>query len=275
MYVLASFFDRLFSFEKFRAQEMNEFDHIASFYDTMYSGRKDDVNFYVNLSKDIGGPVLECGCGTGRVLLPIAKSGLEIWGIDGSRAMLDVANTKLTRLKPEIQTRIHMSHQDMRDFHLKQSFSLCIVPFRAFLHLLTIEDQEKALGQMHKHLKRNGILVLDIFAPSYKLLADESATIRIGEKLNPETGQNFTIMDHVRYEHDRQLIHVERFYEEVGESGQVIRKVMHFSLRYIFRYEMQVLLEKNGFKLRDVFGHFDKRPYDYESGEMIFVAEKM
>ncbi|MFQ5864506.1 MAG: class I SAM-dependent methyltransferase [bacterium] len=253
---------------------MNEFDHIASFYDAMYSERKHDVEFYVDLAKEIRGPVLECGCGTGRVLLPIAQSGIEIWGIDGSQAMLDVTRTKLRHLSPEIQNRIHVSHQDMCDFQLGQSFSLCIVPFRAFLHLLSIEDQEKALLQMHKHLKRGGILVLDIFAPSYKLLAEESATIHLAERFNPETGQNFTIVDHVRYEHDRQLIYVERYYEEVDDSGHVIRKVMHFSLRYIFRYEMQILLEKDGFRLKEVFGQFDKRPYDYTSGEMIFVAEK-
>jgi ubiquinone/menaquinone biosynthesis C-methylase UbiE len=254
---------------------MNEFDQIAAFYDAMYLDRKDDVQFYVQLAKEIGGPVLECGCGTGRVLLPIAEAGIEIWGIDGSRVMLDVANKKSMTLRPEIKSRIHLNHQDMRDFNLELSFSLCIIPFRAFLHLLTVEDQDKALSQIHKHLKRGGVLVLDMFAPSYKLLAEDSATIHIGEKLNLLTGQNFTIIDHVRYEHERQLIHVERFYEEVGESGHVIRKVMHFTLRYIFRYEMQVLLEKNKFKLKEVFGHFDKRPYDYKSGEMIFVAEKI
>ena len=67
---------------------------------------------------------------------------------------------------------------------------------------------------------------------------------------------------------------MERHYEEVGDKDLANRKIMPFTLRYIFRYEMQALLEKNGFQIKEVFEHFDKRPYDYKSGEMIFVAQK-
>ncbi|MFQ5771553.1 MAG: class I SAM-dependent methyltransferase, partial [bacterium] len=173
------------------------------------------------------------------------------------------------------QKNVHLSHQDMREFHLERSFALCIVPFRAFLHLLTISDQDKALDQIHKHLRRRGKLVLDIFAPSYELLAQGTTNLHLEQKLNPETNNKITIKDQVRYEHAKQIIYVERCYEEREENGQVHRKIMPFTLRYIFRYEMQAILEKNEFQLKEVYGGFDKRPYDYQSGEMIFVAEKV
>lgn len=253
---------------------MYEFDEIADYYDAMYSDRIDDVHFYLDLAHEVGGPVLECGCGTGRILLPIAESGIEIVGLDGSQAMLSIAEEKVQKLEVEFRNRVQLSHQDMREFALDRCFRLCMVPFRAFLHLLTVEDQNKALRQIHQHLLPEGKLVLDVFVPSYEILAQGKTTIRIEHKYNHSTGRQFAILDHVRYEHASQLIRVERYYEEVDETGLVRRKVMPFTLRYVFRYEMQAQLEKNGFRIQEVFGQFDKRPYDYKSGEMIFVAEK-
>ncbi|NIR49532.1 class I SAM-dependent methyltransferase [candidate division KSB1 bacterium] len=253
---------------------MAEFDQIASYYDAMYSDRKDDVVFYVNLVQELGGPVLECGCGTGRILFPIAESGIEICGIDQSEAMLNIARQKLQDFGSDARGRVQLLHQDMRDFALKRSFKVCIVPFRAFLHLLTVADQDKALRRIHQHLQSKGHLIVDIFAPSHQLLSQDTATMRVEQRHNEETGRNFAILDHVRYDHANQLLHVERYFEELEDDGVVRRKVMPFSMRYIFRYEMQARLEKNGFQLQDVYGYFDRRPYDYKSGEMIFVAEK-
>ena len=254
---------------------MNEYNEIAPYYDSMYSDRTEDVDFYLNWAIDHGGPVLDCGCGTGRILVPIANAGIDILGLDASQEMLHLARKKVEKLAPNIRERIQLLVQDIRDFDVGRTFQLCIVPFRAFLHLLTIEDQDRALQCLHQHLRTDGRLVIDIFAPSYELLAQKECTLHIEEKVNIETGCRFTITDYTRYEHAPQLIHVERVYEEIDDEGGLTRKVLPFKLRYVFRYEMQALLEKNGFRVSEVFGTFDRGPYDYHSGEMIFVAEKV
>ncbi len=253
---------------------MQEFDEIAPFYDIMYSDRCDDLSMYLDFVREFGGPVLECGCGTGRILFAIAKTGTEIWGIDSSEKMLNAARVKRQNLPLEIKDKIRLSQQDMKGFELDHAFKLCIVPFRAFLHLLTSEDQNKALHQINRHLEKNGYLIIDIFAPSHELLAKESTTVRFDQKFNSATGQKFNLTDKVTYEHAKQLLHVERHYEAVDDKDIVVPKIMPFTLRYIFRYEMQALLEKNGYQIEEVFGYFDRRPYDYKSGEMIFVAQK-
>ena len=254
---------------------MNDYDEIAQYYDSMYSDRKDDIEFYVELAGQASAPVLECGCGTGRILLPIAQSGIEIWGFDSSARMLSIAERKTEALPRNLRDRVRLLKQDMHMFDLSRSFPLCIVPFRAFQHLLSVEEQDQVLMSLHRHLDRKGKLALDMFAPSYEMLAQNRSTLHIEEKINVDTGRRFTLTDYVRYEHASQLIYVERFYEEVDEEGGLTRKVLPFKMRYVFRYEMQALLEKNGFSVVDVLGTFDRKPYDYYSGEMIFIAEKL
>lgn len=253
---------------------MSEFDEIAAFYDVMYSDRREDVTMYVDFATIIGGPILECGCGTGRVLFPVAEKGIEIWGIDSSEKMLDIARSKLYKLPVDLRKNVRLRLQNMLDFEIDKTFKLCIIPFRAFMHLLTPEDQNKALRRIHRSLESDGHLVIDIFAPSHEMLAKEKTTIRTEEKVNSVTGQRFNLTDKVSYDHTDQLIHVERHYEHLKGGEVLCHKVMPFTLRYTFRYEMQALLEKNSYRIKNVFGQFDKRPYDYKSGEMIFVAQK-
>ena len=76
----------------------SDYDRWADVYDTVYTYLRDDIPFYVDAAKRYGGPVLELGCGTGRVTVPIAEAGVEIVGLDISQAMLDVARSKLDSL---------------------------------------------------------------------------------------------------------------------------------------------------------------------------------
>jgi ubiquinone/menaquinone biosynthesis C-methylase UbiE len=90
--------------------------------------------------------VLELGCGTGRVLLPVAAAGLDVVGLDQSPAMLAIARQKLTTLDAETRARVQLIEGDMRSFDLGMDrFRLITIPFRAFCHLLTIPDQQAAL----------------------------------------------------------------------------------------------------------------------------------
>ena len=73
---------------------MSHYDKFAAYYDAMYSDRKEDVEFYVSMAQEVDAPVLECGCGTGRILIPLVQSGLDVWGVDSSNAMLDILRSK-------------------------------------------------------------------------------------------------------------------------------------------------------------------------------------
>jgi len=122
----------------------------------------DDVPFYVELAREAaltGQAVLELGCGTGRVTIPIAQAGVEVVGLDNAPAMLNVARRKATTAGVDVR----WVAADMRSFKLEQRFGLVIVPFRSFLHLLTDADQRACLERIHEHLLPGGRLALNFF----------------------------------------------------------------------------------------------------------------
>src|SRR4029077_1295356 len=118
------------------------YDHIPDFgllYDSvpLYQERK-DVDFYVAEAKAAKGGVLEVGCGTGRILLPIARAGSPIVGIDSSRQMLARCRAKLATESAAVRKRARVEDHEMRDFDLGTRFSLIVAPFRVLQHLTTI-----------------------------------------------------------------------------------------------------------------------------------------
>src|SRR5688572_23755792 len=102
---------------------------IAEFYDHVvpYAARA-DISFYVEAAAKSGGPVLELGCGTGRILIPTARSGIEIAGLELSVGMLEACRRRLQAEPPEVRGRVSLQRGDMRDFDLGRSFRLVTIP---------------------------------------------------------------------------------------------------------------------------------------------------
>ncbi len=100
-----------------------------------------DVSFFVDLARQARGPVLELGCGTGRVLIPAARAGVEITGVDLSPQMLAVCDRKLQDESQPVRSRVRLVESDMQRFELSQKFALVTIPFRPFQHLIEVDDQ--------------------------------------------------------------------------------------------------------------------------------------
>jgi ubiquinone/menaquinone biosynthesis C-methylase UbiE len=152
----------------------DKYDFVAEFYDYVVPYRdRQDVTFFVEMAQHSAGPVLEIGCGTGRVLIPTAKAGIEIVGLDSSSSMLSVCRERLSREPAEVQSRVQLVQGDMRQFDLGRMFDLVTIPYRPFEHLITIEDQLSCLASIHRHLVRGGRLTLDVFNPDLSSLVEE------------------------------------------------------------------------------------------------------
>lgn len=154
-------------------KESEDYAFVADLYDHVVPYReRPDVAFFVAAAADAGGPVLEVGCGTGRVLLPAARAGVEITGLDSSPQMLDVCRKKLLDEPDAVRSRVTLVEADMRDFTLTQrAFALVTLPFRPFQHLTTVEEQISCLTSIHRHLADGGRLILDLFNPFIEALA--------------------------------------------------------------------------------------------------------
>ena len=257
----------------------DDYAEVAKLYDHVVPyAERGDVEFFVEEGRRANGPVLEVGCGTGRVLIPTARAGVTISGLDVSAAMLDVLREKLAGEDEPVQSRVQLYKGDMRDFRINQEFALVTLPFRPFQHLLTVEDQVTCLTNIHRHLARGGRVILDLFNPSLDYLVNRP----IGELL-PE-GPAVTLADGRRLERffriaaaDRftQVNDIELIYDVTESDGRKRRAVHAFRMRYLFPYEAEHLLTRCGFVVENLYAGYDRSPYgSVYPGELIFVARK-
>mgnify|MGYP001066754425 CR=1 FL=1 len=258
---------------------MDEYDRIdAAIYNCYATGVSGDVAFYVDEAKRSGSPVLELGCGTGRILIPIAEAGLEVVGVDRSPSMLAVAKQRVTTLSSEVQGRIELLEGDMRNFSLGRRFGLIMIPYRSFLHLLATDDQRATLGCIREHLSDGGRLVFNVFDPRLDLLQQStgggSELRKFAEFIHPQTHRRVVGWYASSCDPLRQVVEQYNIFDQLDDQGTVVaRQYVPLTLRYVFRYEMQHLLELCGFKVEALYGDFERGPFRY-GGEQVWVAVK-
>jgi SAM-dependent methyltransferase len=262
-----------------QSESYDEYMVIAELYDYVVPYReRADVGFFVQAARDSGGPVLEVGSGTGRVLIPTARAGIEITGLDLSPHMLAVCRESLKAELQEVQSRVRLVEADMRRFELGQTFNLVTLPFRPFQHLTTVEEQLACLGCLHRHLRDNGKLILDIFNPKLESLVDTN----FGKEMADEP--EFSLPDgrkvirrHSVLSRDtaNQINYVELVHYVTHPDGRQERLVQAFPMRYLFKFEAEHLLSRAGFTVEQLYADYDKSPYGSKyPGELIFVAGK-
>lgn len=251
---------------------------LAELYDLVPAyAERCDRDFYLRCSMKAGGKILELGCGTGRILLPIAEAGCRITGVDLSKHMLARCRQKL-QLKPiDVQERVQLVQGNMTDFDLGDEFHLTIIPFRAFQHLIDSDDQLSCLRQINRHLVMQGKLIFDVFQVNLKFLNDPRITEETEDLAEYELADGRRLRRNHRiaaFHRAEQYNDVEMIYYLTKTDGTTERIVQAFPFRYFFRYEIEHLLARCGFRVVDLFGDFDRSPLTDESPEMIFVAEK-
>jgi len=142
---------------------------LAKLYDYMpgYLARS-DIEFFVQCCHDATGRVIELGCGTGRVLIPAAKAGCCITGVDLSPHMLKICRQKIEQLPLGIRKKINLIQSNAVGFEIDEKFGLAIMPFRFFQHLTNVDEQIACLANINRHLKERGRLVFDVFQVDLK-----------------------------------------------------------------------------------------------------------
>jgi SAM-dependent methyltransferase len=225
-----------------------------------------DVDFYRGLARGSDGPVLELGCGTGRVLLPIARDGIACTGLDSSEAMLE----ELRRKRPPGNLRLVPGTMQSFDFG-SDRFGLIFSAFRSFQHVLTVEDQLTCLAAVRRHLAPGGLFAFDVFAPKLERIArvEEPEAEEARWKEEETEVVRFT---GVRRDPASQVMEVTFRYESRSPGRPPESETVRTKMRYFFRYELEHLLARSGFADVQVFGGFDRRPFDYFSGETVVIA---
>jgi SAM-dependent methyltransferase len=252
---------------------------IGELYDNVpvYKARH-DIDFYADEARASPGEVLELGCGTGRVLIPIARSGKKITGIDSSPRMLAQCKARLMSEPAAVREKATVEVGDMRSLDMGRTFGLVIIPFRPFQHLIDIAEQIATLQSAHRHLEPGGRLVFDVFNINPRYFVDEH---RADEREDtPETplpnGRTFRRTGRVTSVYiAEQFSEVELIYYVRNGNGKTERLVQSFPMRWFWRNEVEHLLARCGFQIESVFGDFDRSPLTDSSPEMIFVAQRV
>jgi SAM-dependent methyltransferase len=248
----------------------------AKHYDAAYAVKQDlvDLPFYLDLAKRSGGPVLEIACGTGRALLPIAREGIAIDGVDNSVPMLRVLKSHIEKEAPQTRRRITLHNGDMCNFRLRKKYPLVIIPFRPLQHMHTVQDQLKALTTAAFHLQRNGILAFDVFYPKFELIAAS-----IGQEildLEWQAGKDLVVRRYFRKEsvdkinQNLSFTFIFRTYQ----GDKLVREESEpFMLSYYTYPHLKALFLLAGLESVAEYGTFAKTPLDNTSDQMIFLLQ--
>lgn len=236
----------------------------AAYYTKTYRKRVDDVAYYVELARESGGPVLEYGCGNGRIALPIARHGVEIVGIDMAPAMVADLKRRLLDEEDYVRELVAVRQGDMRNVRLRRRFPLVIATFNSILHLYDRTDFEQFFARVRQHLEPDGRFVFDASIPSPIDQGRNPDRAYSAPRLrHPTTGQLVRYTE--RFDHDpiRQVIMVTIEFSPIDEPSESwITPLAH---RQLYPLETEALLHYNGFEVESVEGDFEGGPLDRDS----------
>jgi len=251
------------------------YDDIPDFgllYDSvpLYAARR-DVDFYVEQAKAASGPVLELGCGTGRILVPIARAGGTIAGVDSSSQMLARCKEKLAAEAATVQARVTLQQRDIRDFALGAKYALIIAPFRVVQQLARIDDQLRFLVAVARHLAPTGRFIFDVFNPRFDALTSADGVER-------EDTPELRLPDGRTLRRSARVARV-RWIDQVSETELIYyvgdkRYVQAFDMRWYLAAELQHLLARGGFRVRAMYGDFGRGPLADGSPDIVTIAER-
>lgn len=263
------------------------FDDFAELYEITHGEKDDDYSLYQECARETGSPVLEVGCGTGRILINLAREGHTVTGIDLSANMLKIAQKKIDRESQPIRQKIKLYQQDMCELKLAETkFRLAMMPYAEFAHILDRKRQRQALNRIALHLKKGGYFIISMsnWDPKEVRISYQEALKTCGKAL-PLTYEGVFIDEEKQVKITRYIargydpavqiaLHV--YIHEICkmDGSLVAKKINPLSIRYVFPNEMALLLEEAGFTIENIYGSYDKKPLDHRSSRMIFLARR-
>lgn len=252
----------------------NSFDRFARFYDDDYRNYHDDIDMLLSIAEQYGGPILELGSGTGRVMLPLAMQGHNVTGVDISPALHKIAQEKLAA--SGYANNAEFVEADIRDIELpskEYAFAFCVS--NTLMHCNSPADQMAVLHSVYDHLRSGAAFLIDLFNPDIARLLQTENVAELADSWIDNSSSASVLKWSIRtIDIGAQLQDTLFIYEEIFPDGQTRRTPCPFQLRFLWHNEGELMLQAAGFDVEDVWGDFDCTPYDSGSERLIFLARK-
>jgi SAM-dependent methyltransferase len=264
--------------------DLHDFSDVAENYDLYVDiligksglNTSDCINFHEELAEKYGQEgIVDLGCGTGLILIPLLEKGYTVCGVDISQEMINVVRTKLKGGEKTCE----LICSDMKDFNLAGKASLVVIPRSGFLHLLSTSEQLATLKNINSNLLPGGILSLNTYFPSYEFIAQNGAGANkdpfFRNSFTSSNGNTVEIHNLLQFHYEQQIIEGKWIFKELDNNGQVVEiKERPLKMRWTFKSEMELLFELCGFEVVEIYGGYDKSQPCYP-GNIVWVVKKV
>lgn len=243
----------------------------AAFYDAIHGDFREDTGLWASFAGRTDRPVLEVGCGTGRIAIELARQGYTVTGLDPSPSMLAIARQKAE------DDAIDVSFIEGRVLDLaleREHYGLILLPLDVFLYCEDGEEQRATLVRLADALVFNGLVAIDLPGPASSLDPEANGVQRLVFSGETAEGQHFDCIHLHQDDLATQTRYLRISYETHAEDGLVRRRVSEHQLRYVYRFELEYLLDAAGLVLSDIYGDYDLGPLTNDSERMIAIARR-
>lgn len=251
------------------------YDHIARYYDLSHDRLVEDIPFLLGQAAETQGPVLEIGCGSGRLLVPLARAGYRVTGVDSSPEMLARAELRLAAEPPEVRDRARLIPADVRSLSLgpDERFGLIVFGYNTFMHL----DEAGAgatLKRLRPLLRDDGRLFIDVANPILLSMAADDPDFVLEDVLEDKARESI-VRQYTAYEAipGEQAVDVTWVYETPAAGNERgARTKARLRYFYLYPHQYDLLLTLTGFRLAVICGDYDGSPFGEESERLLLLA---
>lgn len=251
------------------------YDALASFYDAIHADLTEDIPFVIAQAQAAGRRVVELGCGTGRLLIPLARHGFHTLGVDNTPAMLAHAQERLRQEPAEVQARVTWLQADMTHFQPPTfTYDLALLGYNTALHL-TPAGWVGCLRACAAALRPGGRLLLDVVNPLWLagLLSDDDyrkeRTFRV-----PTSGRRITQSARTQVDPQQQVVTIDWLYEDGRGAQRRVVLTHRETYHYRLPHELHLLLQEQHFQVRAMWGNYSGAAFAEDTPRLILLAQR-
>lgn len=240
---------------------------LAQLYQAHHMRHLEDLPFWLELAKQQAGPILELGCGAGRVLISLARAGYTAFGLDNDAGILAVLQRQI---EPGLASRCPIFLADMGAFHLARQFALILLPCNT-LSSLPVQTRRAALGLVRRHLSPGGLFAASLPNPALLARLPHQAEAEI-EEIFPHPADGEPVQVSSTWQRDQQQFTIYWHYDHLLPDGRVERLTAHVSHTLLAADMYIEELRAAGLNIEGTYGDFDRIPYTQDSPNLILLA---